>query len=93
MHWLMENSTEVKSAIAAGNARFGTVDSWLLWNSKVAKEFVIPLQSLEVHQQGSAGIGDQPAMYALEGSVAVTGSAIQWLRAQLHMPHQERLSQ
>jgi glycerol kinase len=27
--------------------------------------------------------GDQPAMYALEGSVAVTGSAIQWLRDQL----------
>lgn len=27
--------------------------------------------------------GDQPAFYALEGSVAVTGSAIQWLRDQL----------
>jgi glycerol kinase len=27
--------------------------------------------------------GDQPARYALEGSVAVTGSAIQWLRDQL----------
>ncbi|BEP15062.1 glycerol kinase GlpK [Acidothermaceae bacterium B102] len=27
--------------------------------------------------------GDEPAAYALEGSVAVTGSAIQWLRDQL----------
>ena len=27
--------------------------------------------------------GEQPAQYALEGSVAVTGSAIQWLRDQL----------
>jgi len=27
--------------------------------------------------------GDSPAVYALEGSVAVTGSAIQWLRDQL----------
>lgn len=27
--------------------------------------------------------GDRPAVYALEGSVAVTGSAIQWLRDQL----------
>ncbi|MEO6470647.1 MAG: glycerol kinase GlpK [Aeromicrobium sp.] len=27
--------------------------------------------------------GDQPAVYALEGSIAVTGSAIQWLRDQL----------
>lgn len=29
--------------------------------------------------------GDQPAQYALEGSVAVTGSAIQWLRDQLEI--------
>ncbi len=28
-------------------------------------------------------LGDQPVHYALEGSVAVTGSAIQWLRDQL----------
>ena len=28
-------------------------------------------------------LGDQPTHYALEGSVAVTGSAIQWLRDQL----------
>ena len=27
--------------------------------------------------------GDQPTVYALEGSVAVTGSAVQWLRDQL----------
>jgi glycerol kinase len=29
--------------------------------------------------------GDQPAQYALEGSVAVTGSAIQWLRDELQI--------
>ena len=29
--------------------------------------------------------GDSPAVYALEGSVAVTGSAIQWLRDQLEI--------
>ena len=28
-------------------------------------------------------LGDEPANYALEGSVAVTGSAVQWLRDQL----------
>jgi glycerol kinase len=28
-------------------------------------------------------LGDAPAIYALEGSVAVTGSAVQWLRDQL----------
>jgi glycerol kinase len=30
-------------------------------------------------------IGDQPAVYCLEGSIAVTGSAIQWLRDQLRI--------
>jgi glycerol kinase len=29
------------------------------------------------------GLGDEPAVYALEGSIAVTGSAVQWLRDQL----------
>ncbi len=29
--------------------------------------------------------GDEPAVYALEGSIAVTGSAIQWLRDQLQV--------
>ncbi len=29
--------------------------------------------------------GDQPVVYALEGSIAVTGSAVQWLRDQLHI--------
>jgi glycerol kinase len=29
--------------------------------------------------------GNEPAVYALEGSIAVTGSAIQWLRDQLHL--------
>ncbi|MCQ4080484.1 glycerol kinase GlpK [Streptomyces sp. RB6PN25] len=28
--------------------------------------------------------GDAPAVYALEGSIAVTGSAVQWLRDQMH---------
>jgi glycerol kinase len=30
-------------------------------------------------------LGDEPAVYALEGSIAVTGSAVQWLRDQLHV--------
>ncbi|MEO9328260.1 glycerol kinase GlpK [Gordonia aurantiaca] len=32
-------------------------------------------------------IGDQPARYALEGSIAVTGSLIQWLRDNLGIIH------
>ena len=184
MYWLIENSLEVKSAIKAGTARFGTVDSWLLWNlsggvqggvhftdvTNASRTLLMNLETLQWDDEllgyfgiprnllpeikssseiyattnphgplGSAvpiaGIlgdqhaamvgqvcfergeskttygtgnfallntgteivrssngllstvcykfGDQPAMYALEGSVAVTGSAIQWLRDQL----------
>jgi glycerol kinase len=32
-------------------------------------------------------IGDEPAVYALEGSIAVTGSLIQWLRDNLGLIH------
>ncbi|MTE24642.1 glycerol kinase GlpK [Microbacterium sp. ZXX196] len=42
-------------------------------------------------------LGDQPAQYALEGSIAVTGSLIQWLRDQLGIissaPEVEELAQ
>ena len=181
MRWLIKNSPAVQGAIAAGTARFGTIDTWLLWNlsggvrsgvhfTDVTRTLLMNLETLQWDEQlleqfeiprsvlpeikssseiygatdphgplGSAvpiaGIlgdqhaamvgqvcfargeskttygtgnfallntgteivrskngllttvcykfGDQPAMYALEGSVAVTGSAIQWLRDQL----------
>jgi glycerol kinase len=180
IHWLLNNVEPVKEALAAGNLRVGTIDSWLTWNlsgglhitdvtnasrtmlmnlqtlawdSELLGIFGIPLailpeikSSSEVYGESSksgpfgaqipiAGIlgdqhaamvgqacfekgsskttygtgnfallntgteivrskhgllttvcfkfGDQPAQYALEGSVAVTGSAIQWLRDQL----------
>ena len=184
MNWLIQNSAEVKVAIASGSARFGTIDSWLLWNlsggtqggvhftdvTNASRTLLMNLETLQWDDElldyfgvprsvlpeiksssekyaltdphgplGSAvpiaGIlgdqhaamvgqvcfergeskttygtgnfallntgkeivrskngllstvcykfGDQPAMYALEGSVAVTGSAIQWLRDQL----------
>ncbi len=41
-------------------------------------------------------IGDQDAVYALEGSIAVTGAGVQWLRDQLGIirsaPESERLA-
>ena len=184
MNWLIQNSDAVKTAIASGSARFGTIDSWLLWNlsggtqvgvhftdvTNASRTLLMNLETLQWDDEllgyfdiprsvlpeiksssekyamtdphgplGSAvpiaGIlgdqhaamvgqvcfergeskttygtgnfallntgkeivrskngllstvcykfGDQPAMYALEGSVAVTGSAIQWLRDQL----------
>ena len=184
MHWLIQNSHDVRTAIERGTARIGTIDSWLLWNlsggidggvhftdvtnasrtllmnletlqwdESLLRTFEIPASVLAEIKSSSeiyaltdphgplgsavpiAGIlgdqhaamvgqacfergeskttygtgnfallntgteivrssngllstvcykfGDQPAMYALEGSVAVTGSAIQWLRDQL----------
>jgi glycerol kinase len=184
MNWLIQNSDEVKAAMASGSARFGTIDSWLLWNlsggtqggvhftdvTNASRTLLMNLETLQWDDDllgyfdiprsvlpeiksssekyattdphgplGSAvpiaGIlgdqhaamvgqvcfergeskttygtgnfallntgkeivrskngllstvcykfGDQSAMYALEGSVAVTGSAIQWLRDQL----------
>ena len=184
MAWLLSNSQAVQSAVAAGNARFGTIDSWLLWNlsggtqggvhftdvTNASRTLLMDLETLSWNQfaldafgiprevlaeikssseiyaktdpHGPLGaavpiagilgdqhaamvgqvcfergeskttygtgnfallntgteivrskngllstvcykFGDQPAMYALEGSVAVTGSAIQWLRDQL----------
>jgi len=182
IHWLINNIAPVKQALAAGNLRIGTIDSWLTWNLsgglhitdvtnssrtmlmnlatlawdiELLEIFDIPLavlpeikSSSEVYGETSAdgpfgaripiaGIlgdqhaamvgqacfekgsskttygtgnfallntgteivrskhgllttvcfkfGDQPTQYALEGSVAVTGSAIQWLRDQLEI--------
>ena len=184
MHWFIKNSSRVREAIDAGTARFGTIDSWLLWNlsggtqggvhftdvTNASRTLLMNLETLdwdlelleileiprevlptiksssEIYAQTNphgplgasvpiAGIlgdqqaamvgqvcfdrgeskttygtgnfallntgtdivrskngllttvcykfGDEPARYALEGSVAVTGSAIQWLRDQL----------
>jgi len=182
INWLINNVAPVKQALAAGNLRIGTIDSWLTWNLsgglhitdvtnasrtmlmnletlawdlELLEIFDVPLavlpeikSSSEVYGETSAdgpfgaripiaGIlgdqhaamvgqacfekgsskttygtgnfallntgteivrskhgllttvcfkfGDQPTQYALEGSVAVTGSAIQWLRDQLEI--------
>lgn len=183
MAWLKNNVAAVESALKAGTAKFGTVDSWILWNLSGGKVhatdvtnasrtllmnlktldwdeellsiFDIPRSALPTIKSSSeiyahtdphgplgsavpvAGIlgdqqaamvgqacfergdskttygtgnfallntgteivpsqngllttvcyklGDEPAHYALEGSVAVTGSAIQWLRDQLQI--------
>jgi glycerol kinase len=180
IHWLLNNAEPVKAALAAGNLRIGTIDSWLTWNlsgglhitdvTNASRTMLMNLETLAWDEQlleifnipkvilpeiksssevygtcqisgpfGAeipiAGIlgdqhaamvgqacfekgsskttygtgnfallntgteivrskhgllttvcfkfGEQPAQYALEGSVAVTGSAIQWLRDQL----------
>ncbi len=180
MSWMLRNVPEVGAAAQSGRLRFGTIDSWLMWNladrihitdvtnasrtllmnletlqwdAQLLQTFGIPIDSLPEIRSSSeiyakteltgpfaaevpiAGIlgdqhaamvgqlcfergdtkctygtgnfalvntgtqivrstqgllttlcykfGNEPARYALEGSVAVTGSAVQWLRDQL----------
>lgn len=181
MSWMLRNSVTVQSALDQHELKFGTIDSWLVWNlsegnihvtdvSNASRTLLMNLESLdwdsellsifgvprhtladiksssEIYGYTSlngvfgaripiAGIvgdqhaallgqlcfekgeskttygtgnfalintgteiirskkgllttlafklGDEPARYALEGSVAVTGSAVQWLRDQL----------
>lgn len=35
LRWLMDNIKEVKVAIDKGTCMFGTVDTWLIWVSKL----------------------------------------------------------
>ena len=176
MKWLIQNVPAVAAAVKAGTARFGTMDSWILWNLskgtfatdvtnasrtalmnletldwdlellalfEIPREVLpeikptsyifaqtpegVPIAALVGDQQGAMigqacfdvgdskttygtgnfallntgteivrsrhgllttvcyKFGDSPAVYALEGSVAVTGAAIQWLRDQLEI--------
>jgi glycerol kinase len=32
LYWLMENVDAVKDAVRTGDASFGTIDTWLIWN-------------------------------------------------------------
>ncbi len=181
MSWMLRNSATVKSAAEQQELKFGTIDSWLVWNlsegnihitdvSNASRTLLMDLESLEWDEEllsifgvpkrslaniksssevygytsptgvfgaripiaGIVGdqhaallgqlcfekgeskttygtgnfallntgtqiirskkgllttlafkLGEEPASYALEGSVAVTGSAVQWLRDQL----------
>ncbi|WOK91613.1 hypothetical protein Cni_G00304 [Canna indica] len=56
--WLMENEDAVREAIRAGDAMFGTVDTWLIWNltdgaahvtdcSNAARTMLMNIQTLD----------------------------------------------
>ena len=181
MRWMIENVQEVHDAVESGPVRFGTIDTWLVWNltqnhdyitdvTNASRTLLMNLETLKWDQEllsifsilesslpkiksssevfgvtsargvfraevpiaGILGdqhaallgqlcldkgeskttygtgnfavlntgteivrskkglittlafkLGDEPAKYALEGSVAVTGSAVQWLRDQI----------
>jgi glycerol kinase len=68
-----------QACFAPGEAKntYGT-GSFLLVNTGAE-----PVASRELLTTVAYRLGDQPAAYALEGSIAVTGAAVQWLRDQL----------
>jgi glycerol kinase len=68
-----------QACFAPGEAKstYGT-GSFLLVNTGSE-----PVASRALLSTVAAKLGDAPASYALEGSIAVTGAAVQWLRDQL----------
>jgi len=70
-----------QACFAPGEAKntYGT-GSFLLVNTGAE-----PVASRELLTTVAYRLGDQPAAYALEGSIAVTGAAVQWLRDKLGM--------
>lgn len=62
--WLLENVAAVKEAVRTGDALFGTVDTWLIWNltggvgkgahvtdcSNAARTMLLDLKTLDWHQ-------------------------------------------
>ncbi len=178
LRWLIDNNEAVRAAAGSGRLRFGTVDSWLIWNltgnhltdvTNASRTLLMSLEGLDwepaileelgipeaalpevVSSIGSFGtcrgvlegvpltgvlgdqqaalfgqacyapgdakntygtgcfmlvhtgerivpsehgllttvayrIGDEPANFALEGSVAIAGAAVQWLRDNLQL--------
>ncbi len=45
MEWLLENAPEVRDAAARKRLRFGTVDTWLIWNLCRQKTFVTDMSN------------------------------------------------
>jgi glycerol kinase len=66
----------------AGDAKntYGTGNFMLLNTSTEAVQSKAGLLTTVCYK-----IGDEPAVYALEGSIAITGALVQWLRDNLHM--------
>jgi glycerol kinase len=71
-----------QTCFSAGEAKntYGT-GCFMLLNTGT---FVVPSKSGLLTTLGYK-IGDQPAVYALEGSIAITGALVQWLRDNLGM--------
>ena len=128
VQWILDNVDGVRDAAESGDAIFGTIESWLLWNlsgvtpgaarglrltgalgdqhaATVGQVCFAPGEAKNTYGTGNFMLlntgtdlvrsergllttvcyrfGDDAPVYALEGSIAVTGSAVQWLRDQL----------
>ena len=71
-----------QACFSTGDAKntYGTGNFMLLNTSTEAVESKSGLLTTVCYK-----IGDQAAVYALEGSIAITGALVQWLRDNLHM--------
>uniref|UniRef100_A0A672ITW6 glycerol kinase n=1 Tax=Salarias fasciatus TaxID=181472 RepID=A0A672ITW6_SALFA len=114
LRWMLDNVDEVRRAVLAGRALFGTVDSWIIWCltggkdggvhctdvSNASRTMLFNIHTMEWDSElcrythclpvmSDHGLlttvayklgKDAPACYALEGSVAIAGAMVQWLK-------------
>ncbi|MDO4289151.1 MAG: glycerol kinase [Eubacterium sp.] len=48
LHWYLENVPEIKAKIDAGEALFGTIDTWLIWKLTGGKSHVVSYSNASV---------------------------------------------
>ncbi|KAH6929652.1 hypothetical protein HPB50_003793 [Hyalomma asiaticum] len=99
LKWLMENVPEVKDAMDQGCCMFGTVDSWLMYNftggtnggvhitdvTNASRTMLMDIETLKwdnfLCKYGTGCF--LLCNTGLEGSVAIAGAAVRWLRDNL----------
>ncbi|XP_015121757.1 glycerol kinase isoform X2 [Diachasma alloeum] len=77
IRWLKQNVPAVKKAMRDKRCKVGTMDTWIIWRVYSSHGLVTTV----AYKMGP----NSPAVYALEGSVAVAGAAIKWLRDNLKL--------
>src|SRR5256884_265201 len=79
IRWILDHVSGSREQAEAGDLLFGNIDSFLVMNTGEK-----PVQSkCGLLTTVAFKFGSKPAHYALEGSIAITGALVQWLRDNL----------
>uniref|UniRef100_A0A672ZYG5 glycerol kinase n=1 Tax=Sphaeramia orbicularis TaxID=375764 RepID=A0A672ZYG5_9TELE len=89
LRWLLDNVDEVRQAVMSERALFGTVDSWIIWCLTGGRNGGVHCTDVtnasrtmlfNIHTMDWDPELYRPACYALEGSVAIAGAVVRWLK-------------